>query len=80
MKKFFISTLGDFFSFNKKHTFVKKIFMKENQPKKASFFKQFYSGYYSLLFGFLLDIFNIFKENFNKKDVTRIKEETYQKR
>lgn len=57
-----------------------KIFEKDirkKEVKKAGFFKQFYTGYYSLILGFLSEIFNIIKE---RKNAEKIKKKTYQKR
>lgn len=59
--------------------FLKKDTRKK-EVKKAGFFKQFYTGYYSLILGFLSDIFNIIKENSQRKNVEKIKEKTHQKR
>ena len=47
------------------------------KPQKKSFFKQFYTGYYSLLLNFIYDIIHIIKENINNKDAERIKEEVH---
>lgn len=49
----------------------------QDKVKKKSFFKQFYTGYYSLLFNFIYDIINIIKESINNKDVEGIKEEVH---
>lgn len=49
----------------------------QDKVKKKSFFKQFYTGYYSLLFNFICDIINIIKESINNKNVEGIKEEVH---